>query len=410
MKMTPLDSLISMEEAKRRLLAAAVPIHRVERIPLGQAIGRVAAREVRAPRPIPSFLRATWDGYAFLARDSQGASRRSPVALRVVGELHAEERLPRTLRRGECVAIATGAALPRGANTVELFENVQVEGEHVRLTSPVPPENGLALPGEDVRKGQRLVRSGEVLTPARIGAVGATGRDSIEVYAKPNVVLLPNGNELVPPGGQLAPGRIHEFNNFTLGALVAASGGIPLPLPPAPDDPAVLEGALEGALRYADLVIATGGSSVGERDFLATVFPRLGRLLFHGIRVRPGKPTLAAKVGEKLLLGMPGHPTSCLSNGLWLLLPLLRKLARLPGPGVSPEEARLATRYESPTAGFSAVLPVRLKEGWAYPTYRGSAAITSLIEADGYVLVPPSTRPLLRGAQVTVQRLPYPLA
>ncbi len=409
MKMTALERLISVEEARRRLLQAIRPVRRTESIPLAQAVGRVASRPVRAPRPIPSFLRATWDGYAFRAADVKGASRSAPRSLRIVGELHAEERLTRPIRAGECVAIATGAALPSGADTVELFENVTLGEGEVTLTSPVGRGNGLAEPGEDIRRGQRLLERGDVLTPARIGAVGATGADSVEVFARPTVVLVPNGNELVPPGGALAPGRIHEFNNFTLGALVSASGGIALPLPPVQDDPALIQGTLEGALRYADLVLVTGGSSVGERDFLPTIFPRMGRLLFHGIKVRPGKPTLAATVDQKVMIGMPGHPTSCLSNGFWLLLPAIRKLASLPGDGTTLERARLRVDHEGPTSGFASVVPLRVEDGWATPTYRGSSAITSLTTANGYTLLLPRQGKVRRGAEVLVHRFPFPL-
>ncbi len=409
MKMTPIGPMVSAEEARDRLLKAAVPVRRTESIPLGHAVGRVAARTVRAPRPVPDFLRATWDGYAFRAEDARGATRRAPARLTIVGELHAEETLGRRLRRGECVAIATGAALPTGADTVQLFEEVQVEDGALLLSAPVPRGNGLAEPGEDIRRGQVVLRPGEVLTPARLGAVGATGASSVEVYARPAVALVPNGNELVPPGEPLTAGRIHEFNNFTLSAVVAACGALPLALSPVPDDAPVLQGTLEGALRQADLVIATGGSSVGERDLLPVLFPLLGKMIFRGIRVRPGKPTLAARAGGKLLLGMPGHPTSCLSNAFWLLVPLLRKLASLPGDGFHREEAVLAGACSPPTPGFTSIVPVRLEGGRAYPTFHGSSAITSLTEANGYLWMGPNARPLPRGARAIFHRLPPPL-
>jgi molybdopterin molybdotransferase len=409
MRMTRLEGLVPMPEALRRLLDAVEPVHRTEEVPLANAVGRVAARSVRAPRPIPAFRRATWDGYAFRSRDTTGASPRAPVRLRVVGELHAEESLRHKLGRGECAAVATGAPLPPGADTVEMFEEVRERPGAIELTHRVPAGQSLAEPGEDIRQGAVLLREGDVLTPARLGAVGATGARTQRVFVRPTVALVPNGNELASPGTRLRAGQIHEFNNVTLGALVQASGGIPLPLPPVPDDPITIEGVLEGALRQADLVIATGGSSVGERDHLPTIFPRLGTLLFHGIRVRPGKPTLAAKVGNKVLLGMPGHPTSCLSNGFWLLLPALRRLAGLPGDGTEPVEARLSVGAEGAGGGFATIVPVELRGGRARPTFHGSASITSLTSADGFVVLPAGLARLRAGASVVVRRFPVPL-
>lgn len=409
MKMTPFGALISAEEARRRLLAAATPVRRTEKIALLRAVGRVSAEEVRAPRPIPSFWRASWDGYAMRASDTRAASRRAPRWLKLVGELHAEESLGRPLAPGECVAVATGAPLPRGTDCVEIFERVKVKDGQVGLTAPVPRWNCLAEPGEDMAKGERLVSSGQELTPALLGALGATGRDEVRVFERPVVVLVPNGNELVPPGQPLPPGRIYEFNNVTLSALVEACGGLALALPPVPDDPWALQGTLEGALRSADLVISAGGSSVGERDYLPTVFPKVGRLLFHGIKVRPGKPTLAAQAGSKLLLGMPGHPASCLSNGLWLLLPLLRKFGHLPGPGWIEVPAVWGEDLDSPADDFARVVPVRLQGGRTFSTYHRSSSITSFTRTEGFVMLAPGkTRPR-KGSPANVRRLLPPL-
>ena len=410
MKMEPITGLIGAEEALHRLLREIEPVDRFEVVPLSHALGRVAAEEVRAPRPVPAFRRATWDGYAVRSRDLKAASPKHPVPLRLVGEIHAEESYPHPLGSGETVAIATGAPLPIRADAVVLFEEVKVHGAEVLFRHPADPGESVAQPGEDFRQGERILSPGEFLTPPRLGALGAVGRRTVRVRARPKVALVPNGNELLPPGAPLTPGKIHEFNNFTLGALIEAAGGIPILYPPVPDDPPRIREVLEEALRRADLVIATGGSSVGERDFLPRIFPSLGRMLFRGIRVRPGKPTLAAKVRGKVLLGMPGHPTSCLSNGYWLLWPVLRKLAGLTGTGMGRTEARLSRPYEPPTEGFTAILPVRLERGWAIPTYRGSSAIHSLTGAHGYAVVRPGRRELPRGSRLVVHLFPPPLA
>jgi molybdopterin molybdotransferase len=191
---------------------------------------------------------------------------------------------------------------------------------------------------------------------------------------------------------------------------VRAAGGEPTPHAPVPDDPEAIEAAIRDALATHDLVLVTGGSSVGERDYLPAVFPKLGRLLFHGIAVRPGKPTLAVDAGGTLVLGMPGHPTSCLANGYWLLLPLLRRLARLPGPGWTDGEVRLARGYQAPSAELSTVVPLRVAAGRGTPTFHGSSAITSLEGANAFALLPPRHPPLKRGVRLVAHFLPPPLA
>ncbi|MGI0156034.1 MAG: molybdopterin-binding protein, partial [Thermoplasmata archaeon] len=228
-------------------------------------------------------------------------------------------------------------------------------------------------------------------------------------FARPVVTRLPNGNELTAPGGKDAPGRIYESNNATLASVVLAAGGVPRPLPPLPDDPVRIERAIRRALRSSDLVLATGGSSVGERDHLPRILPKVGRLLFHGIAVRAGKPTLAVSAGEKLVVGMPGHPTSCLINMYWLVLPVLRKLAHRPGPGWVEGTAVLGSDAVAPTPGLSTVVPLEFRDGRAFTTYRGSSVISSLSGATGYAMLPPGRRRVRAGTSIRVYRLDPPL-
>ncbi len=401
--------LTSAEAARRRLLAAVRPIARVESIGVAEAGGRVAARPVRAARSVPPFDRAGWDGYAVRSRDAREATARTPVGLRVVGEVFAERPFPGRVGAGEAVAIATGGAIPAGADAVEIFENVRREGGRVRLDRPVRRGARIALAGDDFPKGTGLVRRGELLGPAAVGAIAACGIDRVEVYARPIVAIVPNGNELRAPGARLRDGEIFESNNAALSAFVAASGGVPRPRAPVPDDPRRLERALREALRTSDLVLATGGSSVGERDHLPRIFPRLGELLFHGVAVRPGKPTLAARCRTTLLLGLPGHPTSCLMNMQWMVLPVLRKLARLPGPGWTERTVRLRGAAMAPTPGFATVVPLRVEGDNATPTFRGSSAVTSLRGATAFAMLPPGRTRARAGARLRACVLDPPL-
>jgi molybdopterin molybdotransferase len=409
MEMHAFGRLVPVESARRRLLRAARPLARTERVRVDAAFDRVAAVTVRAPRPVPSFPRATWDGYAVRSVDTRRATRRRPVELRIVGEVYAEEAFPGTIGAGETVAIATGGAVPRGADGVVIFEEVERRGNRIRVPHPVRAGDRYSRPGHDFPRGHVLVRAGEPLTATALGTLAACGIGSIRVFARPVVTIVPNGNELLAAGAPESPGKIFESNNAALAAVVTAVGGVARALPPLPDDPRRIEATIRRALRTSDLVLATGGSSVGERDHLPRILPRLGKLLFHGIAVRAGKPTLAADVHGKLVVGMPGHPTSCLVNMYWLVLPVLRKIGHRAGPGWTEATAVLGSDAVAPTPGLSTVVPLEFRDGRAFTTFRGSSIITSLSGATGYAMLPPGRRRVRAGTTLRVYRLDPPL-
>jgi len=409
MEMTAFGRLTPVETARRRLLAATVPIERVDEVAIETAFGRVAARAVRAPVPVPSFRRTTWDGYAVRSRDTETATARCPAELRVVGEVFAEQAFPRSLGPGEAVAIATGGAIPRGADAVVIFEEVERIGGTVRIPRRITRGDRISPPGHDFPRGALLARTGSELSAPAVGAIAACGIPTVRVFAAPRVAVIPNGNELLSPGDRPRLGRIFESNNATIASVVRAAGAIPELHAPVPDDVTQIERAIRSALRTSDLVLATGGSSVGERDHLPRILPKLGRLLFHGIAVRAGKPTLAARAGSKLVIGLPGHPTSCLVNMYWLVLPILRKLGHHPGPGWTDGWAVLGSDAVAPTPGLATVVPLRFERGKAFTTYRGSSVITSLSGATAFAMLPPGRRVVHRGERVRVHYLDPPL-
>jgi molybdopterin molybdotransferase len=409
MEMHAFGRLMSVETARRRLLAAARPIDRTESLPVEAAFGRVAAETVRAPFPVPWFPRTTWDGYAVRAADTATAAPRRPVTLRIVGEVFAEQAYPRRLEPGETVAIATGGALPRGADAVVIFEEVARRDDRIRLHKPVPVGDRISSPGHDFPRGAILVRRGTELTATALGTLAACGVPRVRVYARPIVAIVPNGNELLRPGTRPRRGKIYESNNAALSAVVTAMGAVARPRPPVPDDPKAIERALRAALSTADIVLATGGSSVGERDHLPRILPRLGTLLFHGIAVRAGKPTLASRHGQKLVIGLPGHPTSCLANMYWLVIPVLRKVARRAGPGWTEGWAVLGSDAVAPSPGLATIVPLRFDGGRAYTTFRGSSIITSLAGATAFAMLPPGRRIVKAGNRIRVFHLLPPL-
>jgi molybdenum cofactor synthesis domain-containing protein len=241
-----------------------------------------------------------------------------------------------------------------------------------------------------------------VLHAARIGAMAAFGTTRVPVYMRPRVFVASTGNELVAPGGTLGPGGIYDINRFTLPVLVETHGGEALIGDIATDSVESLQATLDGAIGAgADLIVLSGGSSVGDRDLLVDAARARGDILFHGISIRPGKPTLFARLGSVLLLGMPGNPTSCLSNAYLLLVPLLRRLARL--PEWRPERRQIAlARDVRNLSGRLSFFTVRFEGEAAVPAFKGSGEITSLAHADGYIEIPADVTHLPAGTVVTV--------
>jgi len=231
-----------------------------------------------------------------------------------------------------------------------------------------------------------VMAAGMVLTPSRIGALAAVGALHVEVYAKPRIAILSTGNEIAEPGQPLKPGQIYDINRFTLASIIGAHGGVPVLLPTAADTLEALSAAIDTA-SAEDVLVFSGGSSVGERDLILDVLVQRGEVLFHGVAVKPGKPTVFGHVNGKPVLGMPGYPTSCLSNGYMLLVPMLRRMARLPEHQPRIVRAPVSRRIVS-TTGRHQFYTVRLTDGSAVPAFKGSGDITSMSQADGYIEIP----------------------
>ncbi len=341
------------------------------------------------------------DGYAVIAEDLQGASKSTPTPLRLVDRIYTGALPSVTVQRGTCAEIATGAPLPAGADAVVMVEETAKNGDdQIAFHAAATAGQHVARRGADIQTGDVVVRSGEVLTPSKVGALAAIGRASVEVFAKPRVAILSTGNEVVDPGQPLAPGQIFDVNRFTLSAVVSAHGGIPEPHRPAQDTIDALVAALDRCME-ADLVVFSGGSSVGERDLIVDAIAARGEMIFHGIAVRPGKPTAFARVGETLFFGMPGNPTSCLSNAYILLVPFLRAVARLPPLVARTSRVPLGRRIAS-VVNRHQFYTVRLRDGAAFPAFKGSGDITSLSQADGYIEIPANTAAIEEGTVVEV--------
>jgi molybdopterin molybdotransferase len=392
--------LVPLDEARAILAVVATPISRIERVALADLAGRVLAEDVVARIDVPPMDRAAMDGFAVIASDTQSASADHPVQLRVADSSWAGHPAARPVTGGECVAIATGAEMPAGSDAVVMVEHTSRRGDEVSVRMPARPGQHIGRRGGDLARGTTALRAGSQLTPARVGVVAALGGQQITVYGRPRVAILSTGDEVVPPGEALGPGQIYDVNSTTLAAVVRGNGGEPIVHRAVGDEPEALRAAFERCLDQ-DLVIVSGGSSVGERDLVLDLLATKGEILFPGIRLKPGKPTVLARVEGRPVFGMPGNPTSCLSNAYLLLAPLLRQMARWPPLRPRTIAARLASRVSSP-ADRHQFYTVRVAGGEAIPAFKGSGEITSLAEADGYFEIPEGIAHVEAGETVEV--------
>ncbi|HET9706522.1 MAG TPA: gephyrin-like molybdotransferase Glp [Vicinamibacterales bacterium] len=399
-EMKPIKETIPLEEARQLIADACKPIDRTERVPLVDANGRAAAADVISTRDVPPFSRAGMDGYAVRAEDTFGASRYEPRTLRVVEKVYTGNVPSCPVEAGTAIEIATGAPMPQGADAVVMVEETEKAGDDVRVQTPVYPRQNVGRQGADISVGQTVITRGEVFNPSRIGALAALGIADVEVYQKPALAILSTGNEIVDPGQELRPGQIYDINKFTLSTIIAEHGGIPMPFATAQDTVDALERAIDAAAT-CDVLVFSGGSSVGERDLILDVIGRKGEIVFHGIAVKPGKPTVFGTINGKPVFGMPGYPTSCLSNAYMLLVPALREMARLKPRHVASVTLPLGQRIVS-TTGRHQFYTVRIVDGQAMPAFKASGDITSMSQADGYIEIPAQTDIVEKGETVTV--------
>jgi molybdopterin molybdotransferase len=401
-KMRPIRDTILLDTALALILKAARPVERTTRVGLTDSHRRVLSFPITASQDVPPFNRAAMDGFAVIAEDTFGASQQTPRSLRRVETVHTGSVPTRLLSRGECTEIATGAPMPDGGDAVVMVEETdRGPGDEVKILTPVYPRQHVGRQGADISSGDVVLNRSDVLTPSRLGAIAALGLAEVDVFDRPTVAILSTGNEIIEPGQPLGPGQIYDINKFTLGAVIAEHGGVAVGYPTAIDTIDALEAAVDTCLEN-DILVFSGGSSVGERDFTLDVLERKGEVLFHGIAVKPGKPTVFGRIGDTPVLGMPGYPTSCLSNAYMLLIPLLRKMAHLPPNLMLSVTVPAAQRFVS-TTGRHQFYTVRVEDGKAVGAFKASGDITSMSRADGYIEIAAQTDIVEMGQLVEVK-------
>ncbi len=382
-----------------------------EVVTLEEGLNRVLAKDFYAPEDLPGFCRSTMDGYAVKAEDTFGASEAVPVWLTVVGEIKMGEVPSFTLKRGETVRIFTGGMLPEGANAVVMVEHTQLlDGTTVEVFKPVAPLQNVILADEDFAKDSLVLPKGHRLRPQDLGVLAAFGQQKIKVYKRPLVAIISTGDEVISIQENPRPGQVRDVNSYTLSALVEEAGGIPLRMGIVRDDPKALRSVCQEAIARADVVLISGGSSVGMRDFTLDIiksFPE-SEILCHGIAISPGKPTIFARVGEKAIWGLPGQVASAIIVFFVFVRRFIQWIGgerHFPLKAFKTIKARMKTNVPS-VQGREDYLRVRIMQEdntfWAEPILGKSGLINTLVKADGLVKIDWSSEGLDKGEEVEV--------
>jgi molybdopterin molybdotransferase len=405
--MSHLECMLELEEALSRIVGFIRP-GATETVPLSQALDRFLAEPVRTPIDLPSFDNSAMDGYAVRAEDVVSAKPDAPVLLRLVGRVAAGEVLSARVEKGCCVRLFTGSALPAGADAVVMQEDTKVapnEPDKVFILDAAKPWENIRLRGEDIRAGAVLVEKGERLTSGRISLLAACGIGGMRVGAQPRVALLATGSELSEAGCELSAGHIYESNRIGLAALCRRAGTVPEVFSLVPDSLEATRSALTDAFSKCDAVVSSGGVSVGEFDFLKQAFAdNGGDLQFWKVAIKPGRPFVFGRWGEKFLFGLPGNPVSALVTFLLLVRPALLRWQGASDTSLPSQPGALSEAFRNPDKRRH-FMRVKI-DGDGNVTSAGTQAshmLGSLAASNGLVDVPPQTS-LPAGTTVRVLR------
>ena len=401
-------AMLELEEARQRLLDAIQPLP-AEKAQLRDAAGRVLAQEVVSPIDLPAFDNSAMDGYAVRSADLVSASAESPANLKLAGHVPAGAVFTDTVQSGSCVRLFTGSPLPDGADAVVMQEDTRVDASQpgaVQILDRVKPWENVRFRGEDAKTGAVLARAGEAITIGRVGLLAAAGINSVNVHRRPIVGLLATGTELVEAGQPLPPGKIYESNRAALEPLLIRSGAVARVFPLVPDTLNATCEALKQALDECDAVVTSGGVSVGELDFVKAAFEKLGGVMdFWRVAIKPGKPFVFGRRGEKLLFGLPGNPVSALVTFLLLVRPALWRWQGATNflPPITHGILAEALTNHGDRRHF---MRVRVDESGAVRSTGAQAShlLGSLAAANALAEVPPNTT-LAAGAPVRVIRI-----
>ena len=382
-----------------------------EKVSIEESLHRVLSEDILSPTNLPEFPRSTVDGFALRAKDTYGASEKNPAILRLVGEIPMGQVSDIQVKEEEAVKVATGGMVPKGADAVEMVEYTEwVDSHTLHVFKTVSPLENVIQVGEDVKAGEIVLHKGHWIRPQDIGLMAGIGKTDVHVYLRPRVGIISSGDEIVPIETTPQPGEVRDMNRYSIVSMVKETGGIPLFLGIAGDQFNDLKEIIELGLKESDMVVITGGSSVGTLDLAHDVIQSLpgAEILAHGVSVRPGKPTLLAEVDGKPFLGLPGHPVSAM-----VIFHLFGKTILNILSGRSKEEVLLGKRLKAKASrnipsvsGREDYVRVKLEERGgallAHPIFGKSGAISNMVNADGLMRIAINDEGLEEGEEAEV--------
>ena len=399
------NASLSCAAALERLLAATQPLDETEQLPVRSALGRVLASAITSPFAVPAHTNSAMDGYALNGRDLPATGLKT---LRVVGASFAGKPFTGTLGQNEAVRIMTGAVMPDGADTVVLQEQVNATAETVELDTRHKPGQHVRAAGEDIQAGATVLPAGRRLTPADLGLIASLGRPEVRVVRRPRVAFFSTGDELRSIGEALGRGDIYDSNRYTLYGMLTALGVEPIDLGVVRDDPAALAAAFRSASAMADVIITSGGVSVGEADYTKDVLGELGEIRFWKIAMKPGRPLAFGRVGKAAFFGLPGNPVSVMVTFYQFVQPALEKLMGTTPrrPWTLPARTTAPLKKKPGRAEFQRGLLARDNNGeWTVtPTGdQGSGILTSMSHANCFIVLDIDAGKVDAGTRVPVQ-------
>ena len=372
-----------------------------EYVPLDEAVGRILYEDVKSRENIPCFNRSTVDGYAVIAADTFGCSQSIPSELSVVGEILMGEQSDAAISEGECMKISTGGMLPKNADAVVMVENTDTSFEGICLIYKASSvyENVTKI-GDDVKKDERVLQKGIGVSSRHIGVLSGIGTVQVPCVNRPVVGIISTGDEVVPAEKQLAPGKVRDINSHILSALMKELGCEVIQYGIVKDCRENLLETTKTAVKSCDIILLSGGSSAGNKDMTIQIIETLGEAYFHGIAMKPGKPTIFGKIDGKAVFGLPGHPAAAYFVALALVKPLCERLL-----GVKIPERKQSAVLESNISsnhGREEIVCVRFTETGVLPVYAKSGVVSQLSQSDGYIVIERNIEGLKKGDEVEV--------
>ncbi|RJQ44105.1 MAG: molybdopterin molybdenumtransferase MoeA [Nitrospiraceae bacterium] len=407
------DEAVTVEEALRLLAEQDLRLPGTESVHIEKAYGRVLAQDIVSPENLPGFNRSSMDGYAVNAADTFSASDTMPVYLQIKGQVLMGEKACIQIQREEACRIPTGGMLPEGADAVVMFEHTNlIDGETVEIMKTVSPGENVIRFDEDVRAGETVLSTCHRLRPQDIGALAGLGIPVVSVYKKPVVAIVSTGDEVVSPDKPLSPGEVRDINSYNLAGMILACHAHPAKKGIIKDRFDELRAAVSEAVHTSDMVLITGGSSVGTSDYTAKVISGLGSpgVIFHGVAMKPGKPVIGGNINGVPVFGLPGHPAAITVSFETFIEPLIQRLSGKKTNNVLPSRRMLKALFSrnlSSPAGREEHIRVTIERRngalRAVPVLGKSGLVSTLVRADGIVIIPMNKSGLYEGEEVEVR-------